>query len=155
MLRVLRISVAVLGSAVAAVALQAPSAASTVSAVAPADTCAFSTAGRKIGCVDDAGDCSLIYSWRKGEWVLMGQEFDEKDLSLPDATVAAKPARRGVWTVVSWPDRRRIGTVEATNGRLTRWRIKNRIGRVIATARGSNGAEIGMLILHYDRDVFC
>lgn len=47
MLSVLRISVAVLASAVAAVALQATSAASTVSAVATPDTCAFTTTGHK------------------------------------------------------------------------------------------------------------
>ena len=155
MLRVSHISVAVVAVSAATVAVQATSAASTLSAVLSADTCAFSTAGRKIGCVEDAGDCALIYSWRRDHWVLMGQQFESKSLGHPEPQVAARSGRRGLWAVVSWPGRRRIGAVEATNSQLTRWRIRNRAGRVVATARGPDGAAIGMLILYYDRDVLC
>ena len=63
--------------------------------------------------------------------------------------------RPGVWSIVRWFNRRPVGQVVATNGAKTRWRITNTRGKFLATARGPEGANIGMVILYYDTGVFC
>ena len=127
----------------------------TISSAANADTCAFSKTGRKIGCVQDASNCSLVDTWSRGQWQFAGQELDPKAIEGPPPEVAAKRVRRGVWNIVSWPKRRPLGSVVASNAKQTRWRIRNTQGNVVATARGPDGAKIGMVILHWDSDVFC
>lgn len=138
-----------------AVVVGSASATRAPSVAASADTCAFSTTGHKIGCLEDAQNCSLLAAWTRGQWQFMAQENDQKAIGAPRPSVAAKRIHRGVWMIVRWNDRRRIGRVAATNGQQTRWRIKNERGNVVATARGPDGARIGMVILYYDADVFC
>ena len=119
-----------------------------------ADTCGFSAKGRLIGCLDDAADCSLIVYWRRQSRWFMTQESAPKDPT-PPASVAAELIRPGRWKVTTWPSRRVIGAVVATNAARSRWRITNRAGTRVATARGPGGPQMGMLLLHFSRDVFC
>ena len=119
-----------------------------------ADTCGFTAKGRLIGCLDDAGDCSLIVSWRRGSRWFMTQEFAPKDPT-PPPSVAAESIRPGRWGVMAWPSRRVIGAVVATNAARSRWKITDRAGVPVATARGPGGPQMGMLLLHFSRDVFC
>ena len=138
-----------------AVAVGSASGTQRTSFAANADTCAFSKTGRKIGCVQDASNCSLVDTWTRGQWQFAGQELDPRAIAGPPPEVAAKRVRRGVWNIVSWPKRRALGRVAASNAKQTRWRITNTRGDVVATARGPDGAKIGMVILHWDSDVFC
>ena len=96
-----------------AVAVGSASGTQRTSFAANADTCAFSKTGRKIGCVQDASNCSLVDTWTRGQWQFAGQELDPKAIAGPPPEVAAKRVRRGVWSIVSWPRRRALGRVAA------------------------------------------
>ena len=121
---------------------------------AQADTCGFTAKGRLIGCLEDAGDCSLISSWRRGSRWFMTQEFAPKD-PMPPPSVAAGWVGPGKWRIMSWPSKRMIGVAAATNSARSRWRITNRASAFVATARGPGGPQMGMLLLHFRWDVFC
>jgi hypothetical protein len=120
-----------------------------------AATCAFDRSGRKIGCLEDASDCSILYHWRRGSWAYMQQVYGEKDIEPRKQDVAGKLVKPGQWQIIRWSDRRQLGWIVATNHDRTRWRITDFRGRFVASARGRDAPEIAMVMLYYGRDVFC
>jgi hypothetical protein len=123
------------------------------------DTCAFTSKGRKIGCLGDAVDCSLVTYWRKGDMWFMAEEIGPKDIELPEAEVGAQRIAAGKWRVIDLPlsksRKRVVGSVVATNRAKTRWRITDNHGEFVATGHGPRGPLIAMVLLHFGSDVFC
>jgi hypothetical protein len=120
--------------------------------VAVTDTCAFTKAGRRIGCLQTVYG-ENVSVWRQGVWLFMGQGLP-KDIGRPKPEVAAKRLRSNVWAVLRWSDGRPLGRVVAANARRTHWNIANARGALVATARGPDGPKVGMAILYYGPDLF-
>jgi len=119
------------------------------------DTCAADTKGRRIGCLQEATDCGLVY-WRGGATLFMDDEAPAEELELPPAEVAATRFGPGHWQVrIDWPPRRAIGGVVASNRMKTQWKITNKQGNLVATATGPQGPLIAMVLLHWGSDEFC
>lgn len=136
--------------------LSLASSASGVPSEGGATTCAYTTAGKRIGCVPGAYNCNNGFVTRSGSTLFFHEQYAPKDVESAEADTAAERVRPGLWSIVDLlPRREFIGRASATNAAKTRWRITNAHGRPVATARGLQGPQIAMVLLSRGADYFC
>ena len=107
-------------------------------------TCAFSPAGRKVGCLGDTTyyDCNLDIGGNS-RWLFAQEGFT----GYADAN--AQRLQPGVWRIREWPSRKVIGRAIATNSTQTRWKIRDRRGSLVATVQGKQGPQLAMVLLYW------
>lgn len=110
------------------------------------DTCAHKPSGRLLGCLSDVYSENLSVATR-GRWIFLHDSYGPKELDVPPADTAGERLRPGEWRIMRWPSRRFVGRAVASNSAKTRWRVINSSGKLVATARGSEGHKLALVIL--------